>query len=273
VDPALLIIMESIDFDRAFILASGAFLTEAIIDSDLRFQLGNALEAMTDDRFEQSRQRAIRFACLALAYLFESPPNVFKFPAHPFGSWTQEEANDPATSFDASLAKSCFRDAMLGPFGAIFTALSFYYALYNEKIVAQREGDPGEAVYLPSPDELLPVELALSLQRYVSPLWATKEGMDSATINHILDFESRTEVFRRLSGFECMVQKMLRSMLEPLEEEKARWEAAKRAELALARVEAHLRAHATYYTTKYFEHLGQQVSLTQYSVSLKGYST
>jgi hypothetical protein len=89
-------------------------------------------------------------------------------------------------------------------------------------------------------------------------MWAAKEGMEAGTINAILDVESRTEIFRRISGFQCMVQGILRPMLEPLENEKTRWEAAKRAEVMLDRVEAHLRAHAGYYTIKYLEYLARR---------------
>ncbi len=265
-DPVAHIILDTIEMDRKFVLSSVDFLTTHLIDDNLAYQLTEALEGLSDDRLQLSKERAVEVACTALAYLFEVA-GLFDLPESKtvIGYWnvtttSKNAVNDPRASFDAeNWEDSAFKKAANHQFSQLFSIVSYYRAIYEATIAGKGppKQKPGIPVFLDPPNENFLVELAVGLQDAISTACSALEGEERKKFDQLLASRGRTEIFRRLSGFESFVRNVLKPLLIPLEEDKERWEMAKQAEIVLERVEAHLRDHMPTYLPKYLRYLAQ----------------
>ena len=239
--PAVIIDVRIIDFDRKFVIGNGPFLSAALLDRELQFELTQALESLTELRDEEITAKARNLALFGLAYLFKSL-NMFNVSSPLFPG---TDLNDPAVSFDTDFGGfSGLDDAVNNRLAVVLTTLAFYYRLYVDQV------QPDSA----NPDAELALELALSLDQALQPKWIAAE--ESQQIANVQDVSDATEVLRRLGGFLTLTNGILRPLLKPLEEEQEAVQAAKRAESVIARVVDHLNCHAAYYTATYLQFLG-----------------
>lgn len=245
--PALIVKLDSFPFDRRFVLRFRDFLSEALLDTALDFELGEALEAASELRDEAEVQRAVEVAELALQYLFEKPPSIFNMPDIP-GPFQGPDPDDPANSFNAQLFRSGLGDANDNDLGVIFTALGYYFRIYIDRVSGQANVPSDTAL-----DDLFAVDLAVSLARFVTPLWKGFE--DTGKISNVLDGNDQTEVLRRLSGFLSLVSGVLTPLVAPVEELRENEVKIRRAEHVIARAVDHLQDNAGYYTQAFFEYL------------------
>ena len=231
-------------FDRSFVLRNGDFLVSTLLDRFLQAELVGALETTSSlsTADEESSERAIEAAKLSLKYLFDDI-DVFGF--------APPEAYTPAASFrpdglepdgleevDGFRSRSGFSDAVRNDFGVLFTILNVYYKIYRDEV---------------RDDDQLAIDIALSLEAAVSPLWS---GVDeSGKIAKLLDLADATEVFRRLGGFIALVQGILRPLVAPAKEDADRAERRRRATFVIRRVVEHLRCHKMFYTAEYLRHV------------------
>ncbi|MGF1471654.1 MAG: hypothetical protein ACFB50_07935 [Rubrobacteraceae bacterium] len=239
--PSIILEFTNVKFDRDFVIANGDFLQQHLQDVGIRFELSEALEAATDDGFGSALEDVQELAQLALKYLFDVP-NIFNVAdisqkAGDFTIWT--DANSPDSSFDAQSSKSGLNDAVDSKLSMIFSTINFYFKLYRDEV---KVGNPD-----------LAVSVALSLEAALKPLWLTAE--ETQDISNVHDQKHRTEAFRRLGGFLALVSGSIRPLLEPAEKDRARIEAARRAEFVISRVVNHLKCHRDFYIGQYLRYL------------------
>jgi len=239
--PSIILEFTNIKFDREFVIANGDFLQQHLQDVGLRFELSEALEAATDDAFGSALKDVQKLSGLALKYLFDKPPNIFIVSES-----NLSDANNPASSFDATLNKSGFNDARKNNLSIVFTTLNYYFRLYKDEVI----GTSGQVI-----NKELAVSLALSLEKALSPRWLGME--ENQDVKKVIDTSDRTEIFRRLGGFLAFVSGSVRPLLQPAEEDKERIEAARRAEFVIGRVVDHLQCHKDYYIGRYLYYLSE----------------
>ncbi len=245
--PALAIAITDLPFNRAFVLSYGDFLADALLDTALSLELGDALEAVNELRDETEVQRAVEVAKLALAYLFEKPPTIFNVGGLAFPV-QGPDANDPENSFNAQLPRSGLGDANDNDLGLVFTTLAYYYRIYIERLSSQANPPAGTAL-----DDRFAVDLAVSLAKFLTPLWVGFE--DAGKISNVLDSNDQTEVLRRLSGFLSLVSGILTPLVAPVEEMRETEMKTRRAENVITRTVQHLQANQWYYAKAFFGYL------------------
>ncbi|MGB8380980.1 MAG: hypothetical protein WCG47_06945 [Dermatophilaceae bacterium] len=245
--PALVVAIARLPFDDKFVLRYGDFLTAHLLDTALGLELGEALAAANELRDTTDVQRAVEIAKLALHYLFDWPPNMFNVPFLP-GPGPAMDPNDPASSFDAQQPVNALYNAEENHLGVIFTTLSYYYQIYIDRIAPQAT-PPGDTLL----DDRFAVEIAVSLERFLNPLWLGVE--DPEIISNVVDTNDRTEVFRRLSGFLALVSGVLTPLVAPVEKQREDELRIRRAEQVITRTADHLRDNDRYYTQAFLEYL------------------
>jgi hypothetical protein len=245
--PVTILTLDSLQFDRGFVLTNGAFLTDELIDQPLEFELTEALQVTTNLRLEGIEERAEGIALIALDYLFAGP-TMFNFPV-PFpaedvpAEWNE---NDSMMSFQVPLEDwSGLRDAAANKLGIVFSTLAFYSQLYNAHV-------------LPN-DGRFAIEVAMSLEEVLAPRWTQVDESDA--IKNVIDARQATEIFRRLGGFLTMTSGILRPLLQPAEEEREARRAAERAEFVITRVVDHLNCHKRYYTERYVSYMAARTDM------------
>lgn len=253
--PALVLQVESLTFNKEFVLKNGAFLSDELLDRWLGAELTEAIQgidprAALDDTNAQGEAESI--AWMALDYLF-GKKNIFNFPVpfpQPFpgqGRGPGWDENDPASSFLVPLeGYSGLNDSTANHTSVIFSTLAFYYRLYQDHVV-------------PADDHPLALRLALSLDQSLAPRWI--EVDEDKSIADSIDIGQATEVLRRLSGFLTMTSGVLRPLLGPADEERTARAAARRSEYVIAKVVDHLKCHRRYYTERYLAVVAAQTQL------------
>jgi hypothetical protein len=254
--PVLILDLETVTFDRTFVLTNGAFLADVLIDRWLGVELTDALQGTTDLRYEGTEERAGAFALLALGYLFDGP-EIFNwpfpwptsagwpipFPSRPSG-WNE---NLPSNSFESPLEQfSGFYDATENKVAVVFSILAFYYRLYRDHVKPYR-------------DKRQAVELAVSLNDVLAPRWS--EAEETEEIRNAVDPNQATEVLRRLGGFLTMTSGIISPLLKPAEEEREAKKAAERAEFVIGRAIDHLKCHTRYYTEMYLASMAESTRM------------
>ncbi|MFF0991446.1 hypothetical protein [Kocuria nitroreducens] len=247
--PAIEITPGILRFDREFILSNGRFLAEELTDQTLAAELAEALQLTSNSPEETFGERAGQVALMALDSLFGSKP-IFNFPT-PWPNPSIGESgpirprpwdeNDAQNSFIFPLESSfsAYADAVDTNFGIIYSTLASYNRVYLDQV-------------LPGKNASLAVELAISLEAQIGPLWLPDKPEHISTV---IDSNRSTEVFRRISGFLAMVKGILSPLLQPAEGEKEEKLAQQRAEWVLSRVIKHLTCHNRYYSERYIYHL------------------
>jgi hypothetical protein len=140
--PVILFELLRMRFDRSFVLANGSFLTEALLDSGLRYELSQALEAVSQmqgpDVVNKLQQRAL----MALRYLY-AEPNIFNIPNPGDGP----DMNLPESSFQdipssvGSTISRGLQDALDNKLGVVFTVLAMYYDIYRKEVALTNNGE------------------------------------------------------------------------------------------------------------------------------------
>jgi hypothetical protein len=255
--PCIAVDVYSFEFDERFVRTNGGFLADNIMDETLGAELAQAL-ALTEqlDEFDERRARAQALALTALSYLYETH-NVFGFAAtdNPrlqsargdlFGGlpagWDE---NDPAGSFTLPLQTwSGMQDAEDNKSTLVFTTLAVYRRLYIDMVTG-------------AGDDELGLDLALSLESTLGPLWMSAEGgEDGSPATNLNDWEQATEVFRRLAGFVSFVSGVVRPLVRPTDE--ASEAASRRARFVIGRVVEHLICHRRYYTERFLWYMAER---------------
>lgn len=212
-----------ITMDPSFVLANVDFLTQHLIDDDLRAELPSAVAgARASARL--SDQTPATLAQKALQFLFFNPPNIFDLPASPpIGI---ADANDPAASYSAqaggpfpvSKGASAFQDVLFHvgaddnrPFAKVFFTLNFFY-----RLVVETPGMPPLAPGVAAPTPLDPfnngenaIQLAVGLYNAINDDWEAALKADPQGFKNVLDNQDRTEGIRRVAGFLALVGKLV----------------------------------------------------------------
>lgn len=273
--PRIAVDIRSLRFDESFVLTNGGFLADSLMDQTLASELAQAL-ALTDqlNEFDDRRSRAESMALLALNYLFGTvsmfgltvadTPDIESlrgqgFPLNLPAGWNE---SDPATSFINPLEYwSGLRDAIANGATNIFTTLAFFRRVYVDRVLI---GPPA--------DGRLALEIVTSLETVIGPIWAGAEtpAPDTpASATHLNDMSHATEIFRRLAGFLTFVSGVIRPLLQSTDDTSAA--SARRAELVIRRVVAHLSCHRRYYTERFMWYMAQrshQRTLTEFARTL-----
>lgn len=250
---ALIISVNSLEFDDQFIGSYVDFLRNHLLDPNLGDELslafqGSQLTIAGFHGLQLSVERAREVAKMSLHYLYDEP-NVFNLPhilTSDVISRDLGDPNPPGTSYDASRVGSGFIDSLgpedrkRGDIARLFTILNMYYKIYKDMVT------------LGNIDEYA-VDLALSLAQGAGPLWKVTEHEDRK-ITDILDNGEFTECFRRLSGFLALVEGMLKPVMS-IGEEKEELQKRAAALNALKRIKNHLRCNRDYYIQKFLIHL------------------
>lgn len=240
--PTLVIEISRIQFDRQFVLLNGPFLSDSLLDRDLRAALSDALETVSTLSEQFDAHTPEEMARLSLEYLFEEK-DLFNLEVDPF---PDVDPNDPGTSFDSQLGKfSGLRDATDNNVGIVFTTLAYYYRIYQDEVV-------------PNNDSALALSLVLSLEEVLRPRWLGIE--ETENISNTLDARDYTEVLRRLGGFLAFAG-LIRRQLEPGDAARSATEAASRAEFIIRRVVNHLNCHSSYYTERYVRYWADRTTM------------
>lgn len=244
VRPMLVLQIDELGFDAAFVLDHADFLEAALLDRALAAELKTALAARRTGL--PQRTLATRYARKAFDLLFRIS-NVFNLD----GATTSPgflptamlpgvlDVNIPASSFDADRDDPCLGVALSNEVGRVFATLSSYFILLNGLSRAER-------------DEM-EIDLAVALAASITDDWAkvTPDQLEDL----MDDDDENTEVFRRVPGFLSIVEQLLRPLLQPREEERAAHEAAARNDFVVGRVVNHLHCFGTYYVVRYLEYL------------------
>jgi hypothetical protein len=247
--PVMIVELLRLKFDRSFVLANCSFLDEDLMDAGLRFELSQALEAVTEFRPEGFVAKLRERALLSLRYLFVEP-NLFNLDPLPSQLGNVLDPNLPENSFtlnDATLSgsnmDSGFTDALDQNFGTVFTALGMFFDIYKKQVEQTNDGE-------------LALEMALALETTLSQAWTI--GGDTQDVTDLLNNRDYSEIFRRVSGFLSTVSGMIKPLLQPAEEEREAAQAAKRAELVIDRVVKHLNCYAELYTQRFLNYIAVQ---------------
>lgn len=260
--PCIRIDIRSLELDERFVRANGGFLADTMMDETLAAELAQAL-ALTDQlsAFDERRIRAETLARLALSYLYEAF-TVFGFSGSdnarleavrdPLGvgdplpaGWNE---NDPSNSFRLPLAVwSGMQDAENNKATLVFTTLAVYRRLYLDRVTG------------PTGDSQLGLDLALSLESAIGPVWMASEGGEGdngSPATNLNDWEQATEVFRRLAGFLAFVSGVVRPLVQPADE--ASEAASRRARFVIDRVVDHLICHRHYYSERFLWYMSER---------------
>jgi len=262
-NPCIAVDIRSLELDEIFVRTNGAFLTECLMDETLASELAQAL-ALADqlDEVADHRMRAESLALVALSYLFDThsvfgwtaadnvPLEQHRDPLGVFGGlpagWDE---NDPSNSFVLPLRPwGGMQDATANRSMLVFTTLAVHHALYKDRVLNGGSSD-GE----------LALELALSLESAVGPLWMSSEsgeGEDDPPGTALSDWKEATEVFRRLAGFLSFVSGVVRPTVQRSDE--ASEAAARRARFVVDRVIDHLNCHRRYYTERFMWYMAER---------------
>jgi len=248
-EPVVLINLNALSFDRDFVMSSGSFLSERLLDPNLQVELPTALEAVADFRETDNEERAIMLAKSALSYLFDYPPNIFGIVD------PSPEANNPETSLVATSTaggKSGLQDAIDNGYPLLFTTLSLYYTVYSD-YTAKKGPIAG--------DDRLPLDLALSLESTLGPVWSATTEKTLENRGNLVDTDDSTECFRRLAGFLSIVSGIIRPLVRYVEKEEETKLTARKANLVIDRTIGHLNCHSDYYTQQFLEYVGATTAL------------
>jgi hypothetical protein len=276
--PALIIQVNCLEFDAAFVLSNTDFLRAELLDPGLVEELPTSLQAVesgASGNLEQTRAIAKQ----ALRYLYDEP---VIFNIHDARAALQPRGggpaiNDPANSvqvgFDAELnfdlpdavfnpavrgfaTGSGISDAVANNLGTIFTTLGFIYKVYQDI-----QTGPNAAQELD--DQVIGLVTALAnsagrdwLAIVAASIPDVKEIEDDEksiprVIRNVLDNQAFTEIFRRFSGFLALVNDFVKPMGGTPEAEAQAVQNQRAANRALTRLLQHLQCNCNYYTERF----------------------
>jgi hypothetical protein len=176
--PVLLLDIKNINFDRGFVVGNAAFLDAYLIDRRLALELPDALEAVVDQTPVSTSEELDDLARIALDYLF-NVDNIFNVP-----EIGPDDANNPDSSYNATLSNSGLSDAVANNLGIVFTTLNYFFKVYKNEVDGNRR---------------LATPIALAIEDQLHARWFGIEENDS--LSNVLDTEQFTEAFRRVGGF------------------------------------------------------------------------
>src|SRR5690606_23815156 len=96
------------------------------------------------------------------------------------------------------------------------------------------------------------IRLAVTLSEATGPLFSTASD---GNVKNLLDRHNPTEVFRRLSGFVAMVDKLLKPLVAPIDEARLAHDARERANFVIERIASHLACYHDFYVQRYMAYV------------------
>jgi len=291
--PAFLIEVRGFSFDGEFVLSNPDFLRDRLLDPGLIEELPIAQKG-ADPIPGEELERARAAAKLALHYLYDEviifnikddrPP----LPRSGGGPSLDAPANSPEAGFDTGLnftfptgtanvlgfpvpgvvrgfvPESGLSDAVVNNLGGIFTTLAFFYKVYKD-LQSQ-----------PDHDRLLDeqaIGIVMAINGFAGKQWSdildgAKGHVDqldddntaNKVLRNILDNNSFTEIFRRLSGFVAMVNGMVVPIGGTTDSEKQAVRDQAEASRVLDRLLRHLRCNSNYYTQQFLAYRAGQTN-------------
>lgn len=223
--PCLVLEIPKIRFDRDFVMNNVDFLNTYLLETAILDELRSALEVVQRPFGNVSEEEAIALARKALDMLFFE--HGVMFPGRAEGGIN--------FSINRSFTLEGLNEGVDNKLGVVYTTLAFYRTLYQS---LRDEGDERNQQA---------IQLALSLSDAVGPSFISTPGDE---IKNVLDAGNPSEVFRRLSGFTTIVDKLLKPLVAPIDEARMAQDARERANYVLDRAASHLRCHADYYVQR-----------------------
>jgi hypothetical protein len=251
VRPVLVIQVRDLVFDEHFVVTNAAFLRQELLDGDLITNLSDAVEAASPVSYAASAT-AYDLAQTALRFLFHEIGlfNVMTITRQGGGQFP-EDPNDPANSFDVDSIdnhtqdnQTALGDALRNNMAPLYTTLGFFYRVYQEMVADDRI-------------QTNAVAMATALADAIGPDWqaVTTSADMHDQVKNILDFNDFTEIFRRISGFNAIVNGMLRPLVGPADEEQKVAAEHTRGRLVLSQVIDHLTCNKNYYIQRFLEYI------------------
>ncbi|MFE7076929.1 hypothetical protein ACFU96_43255 [Streptomyces sp. NPDC057620] len=251
--PMLTAHLHPLDFTRQvavqeFIASNVPFLQEALLDEELRKALPGVVGAIRQDTLDTA-QRADNERLLTNAldnierYLFE---NRSGWQPYHHANDVEDIIADRAASIGA-MVQADGDSAAVDAASQGAESLQLYLLLHSAWTVREWA--------LPKPNQDFDNQryaFFTTLGAAVKDLWLSK--LNEGNRKALLDQGSKTELFRRIPGFLCMVQQ-----LELMKQPEASEESMR--SLISALVE-HLRCHHRYYSEQYFRHLWTRLGRT-----------
>ena len=259
VHSALILRVDSLLFDRDFVIANVDFLQNELLDTSLIDDLSAILENAIPVFVQDAQATAGQIARQALHLLFDDSVNMFHMPPV---SGANIDANLPSSSFNATLSTnfgdSGLSDAINNDLGIIFTILNYFYILVTRDI-------KGNVVQISNLDDVTAIQYAVTLGKELNDQWykefpdPTKDPVPGL-IKNIMDQSQLTEIFRRLSGFLTVVKGMLLPLLEPVQQQQQQQQDQTKAIYVLNRVLKHLACNQNYYIQQYLRYIAAKTN-------------
>lgn len=246
VGPTLVVELSGLRFDASFIGANVDFLANNLVDETLLEYLPLAVTATEPRKSAGLQERAAKEARRALRLLF-AEPNIFNIHPLPMPNGTSVDPNLPDSSFDATiffLDRTGFADALQNNLGPTFTLLNLFFKLYQDLSDVEKEE--------------LGVTLCMAIADDVSPLWTTLGVENPEALRNVLDPNDLTEVFRRLSGFLALANRVVRPLADAASAAQNEEKSTEDARRVLDQLIRHLRCNRSFYTAKLLDHLSRR---------------
>jgi hypothetical protein len=249
---AIIISVDDLVFDSAFVLGNADFLRSFLLDSSLLDNISTALQGAmpTISLSPDAETLAATISRQALHLLFEDI-NIFNV-----ANLAGKNANNVSTSFNAQLASSGLSDSLANHLGTIFVILNFFYAIFKTP-------SPSGGGLLIDTDDDTAIRAASVLAADVGKKWDTlypdySKDPAETDIKHILDNKQFTEIFRRLPGFLTLVNGAVAPLLGAAQQAEDAANEQAQANYLLTRLIVHLTANSNYYVQNYLTYISEQ---------------
>jgi hypothetical protein len=266
--PIIIITINNIKFDEAFVTSNSEFLDSKLLDPLLRTELQEAIKGAKGPPITEATSRARQISKEALHYLFKdfNMFNVIEKPA----TTDPVNANFPSASFDAlkstvfdhtGLGVALFRDVE-----KIFTSLNFFYYAYNNPDPINIDpAKPEHAILIKDYWDRYAVAFVCALEMDIGPKWDSVS--DSTVLTEIMNFDNYNEIFRRISGFLAMISRMVKPIIKAVEDDIKSLAEYKSNLSAFTRLKHHLNCHNDYYVQEFLNYLSKKTG-NMYTLSI-----